>query len=460
MAATVVSFGEWLPDLPAIGQHLTNVDGVIPIDGSFEPYKPLNITGPTFTTTGIRGLIGVHSPTNQDYEIYAGDGTAIKRGFLGGGPWVDVSAATYNAIKWQFASYDDMVFAVTTNKTARPQMKTVGTTTAFTVASTTAPTAGAIGVIANFVMVGNLQTGQNIVQWPAIGDPTNWPTPGSATAIATQAGDQILNNLSPVTAIVGGDQFGIIAQHSCMTRVSYVGGSVVFQFDQLEGSVGSDYPDSFVQADGKWYFYSANGFYVTDGVSIVPIDAGVNKFARSLVIDYCYGAVDPKRKLIYWTLGVVASSRILICFNYAERRWAKSTQLSVVAIFGYSDYTLSTPVIGFHQGGTLGALTDTPTLAVLTTADIELNPGGRAYVDGVKPQVESSGTAPAVTVRIGSRNDLGTTPSYTATTTPTTRTGFADFRVDAKYHRAEVQIVGNFTKATGIVVKAFLTGET
>jgi len=107
----------------------------------------------------------------------------------------------------------------------------------------------------------------------------------------------------------------------------------------------------------------------------------------------------------------------------------------------------------------MSTFTGTPGTALLTTGDVELNTAGRAFVAGVKPHVESTGTAPTVTVRIGSRNDLASVPTYTATTTPTTRTGFADFRVDAKYHRAEVQIVGNFRKATGLEFKAGPSGS-
>jgi hypothetical protein len=107
----------------------------------------------------------------------------------------------------------------------------------------------------------------------------------------------------------------------------------------------------------------------------------------------------------------------------------------------------------------MATFTGTPGTALITTGDIEINPGGRGFVSGVKPNVESSATAPAVTVRIGGRDSLATTTAYTATTTPTTRTGFADCRVNAKYHRAEVQIVGNFDKATGVEFKAKPAGK-
>lgn len=113
----------------------------------------------------------------------------------------------------------------------------------------------------------------------------------------------------------------------------------------------------------------------------------------------------------------------------------------------------------FTTSGVMSTFTGTPGSAVIETSESELFEGMRAYVDAVKPHVESSGTAPAIGVRIGTRDDLGTTPSYTSTTGPTTRTGFCDFRSDAKYHRFELNITGNFEKVTGLEFNAQPSGS-
>jgi hypothetical protein len=102
------------------------------------------------------------------------------------------------------------------------------------------------------------------------------------------------------------------------------------------------------------------------------------------------------------------------------------------------------------NGFRLATFTGTPGTAVLETGEMELIEAGRTYLDGVKPNIESSGTAPAIGVRIGYRDDLGTAPSYTSTAAPFARTGVANFRIDAKYMRIETNITGNFEKASGV----------
>jgi len=356
-----------------------------------------------------------------------------------------------------------------------PQVHTLGATTNFNaLASTgTAPRAAAIGVIGRFVMLGNLaDSGSTLrpytVAWPAIDNPRNWPTPLSATATAVQSGEQLLNSrFGPVSAIGSGDQFGVVFQKAGLTRVTYVGPPVVFQFDQLSSTEGAYFKNAVASVDGLHYFVSSSGFFVTDGVTVQSIGNGkVDKFffehINSSVNETAMtAAVDFIKKLIYWKYVDSSGVGKVLIFNYREKRWSNANQEAVSVFTAPSGHLASSfygAVYGFSSANRVGWFIGTPGTATITTAEMELTPGGRSFVDGVKPNVLSTSTAPAVTVRVGSRSDLATTTAYTATTTPTTRTGFADCRVDAKYHRAEVQIVGNFDKAVGLEFKARPSG--
>jgi hypothetical protein len=50
--------------------------------------------------------------------------------------------------------------------------------------------------------------------------------------------------------------------------------------------------------------------------------------------------------------------------------------------------------------------------------------------------------------------------TYTAESTANSRSGFCDFRSEARYHRARVTITGTFNAAQGIEVDAVWSGAT
>src|SRR6185503_19941265 len=94
--------------------------------------------------------------------------------------------------------------------------KTVGSTATFG-AIIGSPHGSVLGVIGQFLMAGNIEAAPNtfphLVIWSSIGSPTDWPLPGSDSALASQAGEQFLHlKHGAVTGIYGGDQWGIITQ--------------------------------------------------------------------------------------------------------------------------------------------------------------------------------------------------------------------------------------------------------
>lgn len=473
MSATVYSFGEWLPDQPAMGNvGLTEANNVLAKVGYYAPYQPLVATAFNATLPGqARGAFfatdqvltaRLYAGTAQSLYMQTTSAIALRSG---------ASLVSNTVFDWQFCQFENLVFACNKDNT---MFHTVGAASNF--ATSTAPKAGTIGKVGQFVVVGDITDAAstyrpNTVRWCAIGDASNWPDPNTSTAIATQAGEQDLNSaFGPVHAIVGGDQHAIIFQDSGITRMTYVGPPVVFQFDEIETARGAWLKQSVVRAGGATYFIAADGFYVTNGVEVKPIGEGrtdktflASPGLSSSITRSCFNQAENS---IFWSFadtGTTVPNR-LMTYNIDTNRFTRANQILACmetsnfgAIYGPYAYNASNILASWRSTTTAQASIGT---GLLATGDLELNPGGRAYVDGVKPNIESTGTAPAITVRVGTRNDLSTTPSYTATTTPTTRTGFADFRLDAKYHRAEIQIVGNFDKASGLEFKAQPTGET
>jgi len=94
-------------------------------------------------------------------------------------------------------------------------------------------------------------------------------------------------------------------------------------------------------------------------------------------------------------------------------------------------------------------------VAVIDTAEVELNPGGRSYVGGQKPMIQ--GTT-AVTAALGTRNGYADTVSYTPDVAMTSRTNVVDFRSDARLHRARIKVTGDFPAAQGVQYQAQASG--
>lgn len=459
-------FGDWLPDLsdldnPGILEAL-NVLPVGKTESGYAPYSPLATSGTALVTgTSIFDCVALLAAAIGGSTPYVYVGTLdghLYQSLATGGSWTDYSGGVISQPISSLAQYNNLLFAAA--NTAGIWQKTVGSGSNATQV-VGAPNAGVLGVIGQFLVAGNISTtplvSPHLVMWSAIGNPTNWPTVGSAAAIAAQSGEQFLHyELGAVTGIFGGDQWGVILQQNGITRVTYIGGAVVFQFDTLSGGIGMDYANAAVKIGGLIYFASSRGFYATDGVSVLPIgEEKVNRWFVANVVDvgdlpFGSVAVDWTNKLIYWGFGV-AGTAPLVVYNFETKRFthAGDANFAVMVAANVASFT-SLGVQAIGQDKKLGFFTGTPGTATLTTSEVELNPGGKTLVQGFRPQVTRAGiTAPSITVRIGQRSSEGGAVFFGSAITPNASTGFADALVEDNYHRAETDIAGAFTQAIG-----------
>lgn len=489
-SSPIVRFGDWLPDLPELDNPgLTEAKNVVPTDRVYKPYLPMNGSGDALSERPLGGISAFDSSgaaffytgTVHTLQQRSGTGWDTKNGASTLG--TDVGAY------WRFAQFDNSVIA--TNYQAVPQRITAGSAGDFTVlaASGAAPVARQVGVIGRFVMLGDTNETvngavQSRLQWSAIDDETNWPLPGTSTAVGFQAGEQFLNShFGAVRSIVDGEQFGLILQRTGITRATYVGGNIVFQFDVIDRTRGALFANATVAVGNLVYFISGDGFFVTDGIQVNPVGDGKvdNYFADTVDTTYLervYGAVDYANKCIYWVYpDTTATSgrpnRVLI-FNYLENRWTRAEdQVEVIVsgltvaitlddLDGYFNNSVdivspsldsaqwaggNNVILGFNSTYQLGGFSGAAGTAIITGQEVEIYPGRFANVAGVKPLL--TGDSPYTTVSLGRRNSLGDSVDYTLETVPNSRTGFADFRSEYRYHRPRVTIVGTFTGALG-----------
>jgi hypothetical protein len=339
VGAVSVQFGEWLPDQPPLGNPgLTRAENVFPCDGAYRALPTATATAGTLPATPLGGIsfpIGVLGP--QAYGALIGTGNLLLRlATTGSFATVGSAYSTVSAINgtyWRMAQFDTDIVA--TNGIDQVQVYPINGASATALASGTAPVAAQVGVIGKFLFLGDLATDPYAVQWSGIDAITSWPTPNSATATAQQSGLQVMPAQGgTVTGIANGDQFGIIFQRNRISRVSYAGPPVVFQFDTIDDTRGCFFPNSLVEVGGKKYFAAAFGFYVTDGVSVQPISDGkcTKQFFQSLnylTSNDVYGAVDHDKKIIMW-----AFDTGMAIYNYIENKWTYTTQTSEFILTG------------------------------------------------------------------------------------------------------------------------------
>lgn len=468
-----VIYKEWLPDSPELGVDSMLVAlNVVPLDdGSYGPFKPQTLSGAGATLPGLAspsaGLHVTGQTSGFEYLYAASEDYYISQNF---GAFSARGATTAGSVL-MFAQFDDLVIAARDNALV-PQKHTIGSSANFSdLSASTIPSAKAIGVVNRFLVLGNLIDGgisrRGTLRWSSIDDPTDFPTPNSQTAIARQAGEQDLNfAFGEVKAIHGGDQYAIILQRNCVVRMTYVGPPVVFQFDTIDNTKGGYFQRGSIRVGNIVYFVTDIGLCRTDGVSVERIGFGkvdryfwkAQLFQYDSVVQLAY---EPATGLIYIGYQTVSLSRMIgamIVFNPLTGKYTLVNDAASLILTPVAKFADSGRLIGFNASNISTRFNGTPGTAVIATSDGEFNPGGRSFVSGIKPRIQSSGSAPTVTVRVGSRNNLNDDPTYTAAITANSRTGFADCRQDAQYHRAEITIVGDFENTTGFEFKAVQSG--
>jgi hypothetical protein len=484
-----IPLGPWLPDLPFYANPgLTEAKNCIPADNYYKNYLPLITSGDALADRAIGAFAALDSA--GDTFIYAG--TSEKLYLKNGTSWTDLGGtfSTADTGYWRFAQFDTTVIA--TNFSDTPQAISPGASSTEGLATLgTAPKGRQVGVINRFVVFGDTDYGGNLIphriQWSALGSARDWPTPNTSEARTKQSGEQILPAVyGAVTAIGSGEFFGVIAQRRALTRATYVGGDVVFQFQDYEKTRGCWFPQSWIQVGNVWYFIAADGFYLTDGTSVTPIGDGKwDKYfladCDQSYIERVTAAYDYTTKCVIWSYpnysAVNGIPNRLIIFNTVDGRATNADDTMELIFSSVSDgYTLEelddiygdldsipgsldSPVFqggvnnvnAFGSDHCIGALTGPALTARFDTAEYDFNPMGYMFVRGVRPRV--TGSPSGITVAISSReNQDSESRTFGSATSRTTRTGICDFRENVKYGSLRLEIAGGFDKALGLDV--------
>jgi len=446
----------------------TTADNIYTCINTHADFSSVNPAANVVTVT--RAAVG-----NDNLTVTSSDDTRLAvTDFTGGSP-LSGETTDYSTFT-QFGEY--VIFS---NGVDQPQYYLMGTSSVFANLSAIAtdnPVFKVSGVVRDFLVAGNISGATNRIQWSGINDLTTW------TAGTSQSDSQDLPGSGGQVVAVTSGEIGYVFRQNQIIRMDYVGGNVVFRLSVISPNRGAMYGRTVCQDNRQIFFYADDGFYQINGDQILPI--GVEKVNRYFDLNLNKGfsdricaAVDPFNQLAMWlfpstsnTANTTGICDKLIIYNYATQKWSLA-EASASTIFSQfvGAYTVELMDIisenlekisaaldtDYWSGGQmfLGAIDSDYKAAIFSgtsneceieTSELELFPGLRSNVMGVRPIVDADAT---LTVKTRER----LTDSESASSSTSMRdSGINPVRKSGRYVRVNVKVPSGtiFTHAQGV----------
>jgi hypothetical protein len=326
-----------------------------------------------------------------------------------------------------------------------------------------------VTTVRDFVVAANVVGEESTVYWSDLNDEADW-TP-SATS---QSDSQVIADGGDIRGITGGE-FGLVLLEKAISRMSYVGAPLFFQFDTIARNIGCYASSSIAQFGNLVFFLSDDGFYVCDGQTVTPIgaekiDRYFFTFADQSKIDEMSSSIDVIRKLIIWQYTDIFAQKRLIIYNFQTKKWSEGTTTSTyvstlaqagVTLEGLDTYgTVDSIDTSFDSriwaGGkfVLAGVKDAKIITFtgsnksgyVTTGDI--GNGNQSIIMLAKPKVDTG----SASVSVASRALLNEVPSF-GTAVAADSENRVSLRAGGKYHRVRVFPSGaNWKTAAGVEI--------
>jgi hypothetical protein len=476
-------FGEWLPDLPANNNPgALLVKNCVPKKTSYGELLGLQGFSTALADTA-RGNFWLRAGAGVVYN-FAADADNLYL-FDGAGGWANVNkpATVYSAQVWDFVNFQDRVIATDGGGT-NLQYFDEGVSATFDDLPGGPPRGKALGVVRDFLMVGNYTLGAEIESggfaWSGFNNTGTW-----GASLTTQAGRRRTRGIGgQVQRIVSGTR-GIAFRENDILVISYVGPPNVFKFDDLTTQHGTPAARSVCWTKDLVFYYSAEGFYQLNRTSLELSPIGVFKVdewfkdnAAAVDIVNMQGSVDRTRNLVFWVFrstGSAATFNRILVYNWASQRWAYAElDVEYIGEFASVGYNLDTigavlggnidsasisvdsaayvgggvSLLGFSPSHVGSTFSGAPLTAEIDTGEFGVGMSKRGYVNGVRPIVDVSSVA-TIQVAPITRGRVYENPVMGAFVN-VNDIGQADMRINARYHRYRVRIAGGFDHAARV----------
>ena len=468
MSTQRLQFKDWLPDLPDNSGSLNDAKNVYPVGIGYSAFP----SAAEYSNSASENLNSVFvAKFGTTVEVFAGSATKLFKLNLSTLALTDVSkSGGYSGSGvFKFEQFGGVVLAC--NGTEKIQAWTIGTSTAFADVAAAAPAPKDIAIVRDFVFAVNIGATPDKVNWSDINDETDW-----VSGSTSQSDFQIIPDGGNIQAVTGGE-FGLIFLEKSVTRASYVGSPLFFQFDTISNGQGCLEGNSVINYGNLSFWLSDDGWYSSNGEAVTNIGLEkVDRFFFNRVdmtkLSTINAAVDPVKNLVIWNFANTSGNRELLIYNWELQKWSRAETTSDVvgtmasittsleglsSVFGYTDID-SMPAsldsrlfIGdkFLLAGTKGnkivTFTGTPITPQLITTDVEV--GYNSVATLARPQIDN-GTAQ---VAVASRRELDDNIEFSAFV-PATTEGRCSLRSAGRYHRFNVQPTGSWTTAMAVDV--------
>lgn len=466
MGIARLTFGEWVPDQPGVSGNLIEATNVYPIANGYAPLRDLSNIGNAASEALTSSWTGKYGTV---VSLFAGSVSKLYKFNPTTFNYDDVSkAGGYTTSFTDNAQYGSAMIAA--NGTAKLQVWYLNSSTLFADLAAAAPVAKYVTVVRDFVVAGNINGTENLVQWSNLNDETNW-TP-SATS---QSDSQVMADGGNVQGLTGGE-FGLVLLEKAIYRMSYSGSPYFFQFDNIARGHGCLEPNSITQFKNVTYYLSDDGFYSCNGQTVTDIGSEkVDRFffndANTSYFSSMSSATDPIKKLVVWNYINKNGTYSQLIYHWVLGKWSYgNVQTSYISevltvtktleqlnAFGTVDSITTSFDSGFWSGtklllsginGTRVATLDGNYLtSSITTGDIQTD-GTRSVVTMVRPMIDS-GTA---TVSVAGRNSLSDTITYSTPSTVNSD-GRVPVRVAGRYIRYRFAPTSSWSYAVGFEVE-------
>jgi len=309
-------------------------------------YKPFPVGNPlNYHPIPAEPLSGISARVSGTIYNFVGTDDGIYNYDRLNDTWVDLFSTSGSIEAWEFAKFGNTICAV--NRQNKMLKYTIGVDSEFTEVDETPLGASHIAQVDNFIIVGNWPNERQTIRWCAINDPTDWPVLGSDDALAKFAGEQAFpGDYGELTRIIGqtsGAAVLLIFEHAII-KGSLIYGELVFDFDVIEGSIGTISPDSVVLGNsGYAYYYSPQGFKRTQDGSSESIGVGrVDEWFSQTLNNNSYRTIKATHfeplNMVLWSFSTNGSyNDKIIAYNYILDKWTTIDEEVQVFLTSYSE---------------------------------------------------------------------------------------------------------------------------
>lgn len=458
----MITFGNFEPDriIYAAGNSL-NVVNCIPVADGWGPMPlvvpvSLPLPGPCRGATYVRTSAG-------GYRIFAATETALYEFNTETTDWDDVSRSgdPYSLPldhEWWFVLFGTLL--VCGNLDDEPQVIDIDSGTEFADLAGSPPKARFAWIAGTQIVLGHLEGFPNRIMTSGIGSATSW-TPGRRGCDFQDFpdGEEIVGG-------IGSQGGAVIFQRTKIRSMTMTQGDVAFRTDVLNPDRGVAAPLSIAQtAPGQFAYLSEDGFFANVEGRAIGLER-VDRWYRGRIdmskLLEVKAMVDPIAKIVWWQSPTSGVEKFLVGYSWPLDRWCYATATFThmaalvspgVSIDGVDEFydsidDIPLPFDSVIFTGGLRALTvfddqnrmcyfgGAAMEATLETADTQLVPGRRSFVNGAR----LVGDATTYTMRTIASSKHGGDRSDSAAKSPHPDTGIVPFRTDALFHgfRAEI----------------------